>query len=69
MTSIQWLPGTIEFDKRTFFQFHPHSVGTDTYQFVSFSESGQVLFWDTRFNEKVTQIIIGAYVSGKQEEQ
>lgn len=53
VTALCWLPPTIEFDKKAFFQYHQHPGGTATYQFVSFSEGGQILFWDTRFNEKV----------------
>ena len=40
VTCLQWLPPTIEFDKRSFFNYQFNSQRTETYQFISVSEAG-----------------------------
>eukprot|EP01016_Furgasonia_blochmanni_P025275 TRINITY_DN27197_c0_g1_i2.p3 TRINITY_DN27197_c0_g1~~TRINITY_DN27197_c0_g1_i2.p3 ORF type:complete len:280 (+),score=65.71 TRINITY_DN27197_c0_g1_i2:921-1760(+) len=46
--SIKWLPHSIRFDKKNFFNLL-QNTSDKQYQFASISEDGQVLFWDTEF--------------------
>jgi WD40 repeat protein len=50
---IKWLPSSIEFDRKYIYNLITPINPDVHHQFLSISEDGQILFWDTRIGEKL----------------
>lgn len=50
---IKWLPSSIEFDRKYIYNLLTPTNTEVHNQFLSISEDGQILFWDTRIGEKL----------------
>ncbi len=53
MLCIKWLPSSIEFDRKYIYNLLTPTNTEVHNQFLSISEDGQILFWDTRIGEKL----------------